>query len=122
VPAPDSRSEMAPALAEALRRLDSLIEAYETEPDPAVQERAFALLQSVDAVHRFGLTRLAVLLEEFGGAIRERALADTAVRLLLEMYDLLPAASPPRNGGFIPLEDVAVIPARPDPPPAEVRR
>ena len=109
----DGRRRVDPTLAEALERLNGLVQSYEAEPDPAVRERAFALLQSVDAVHRAGLTRLAALLEGAGGALREQVLADPAVRLLLEMYDLLPTEAPGPSIGFVALEDVTVIPAPP---------
>jgi nitrite reductase/ring-hydroxylating ferredoxin subunit len=111
VPGSEDRRRVDPTLAKALERLDTLVRSYEAEPDPAIRERAFALLQSVDAVHRAGLRRLAALLDEAGGALQEQALGDPAVRLLLEMYDLLPTEAPGRSVGFVALEDVEVIPA-----------
>ena len=107
----EGRSRLGPELAMALERLDGLIRAYEEEPDPTVRERAFALLESVDAVHRAGLRGLAALLAAADGALREQALADPAVRLLLEMYDLLPAEPPAPGGSFVPLEEIEIIAA-----------
>jgi hypothetical protein len=93
-------------LGEALARLDQLVESFETDPDLAVQGRALELLQCVDAVHRPGLTRLAAYLSDPSGEGRERLLADPAVRLLLELYDVLPSEASPRNVGFVPLAEV----------------
>ena len=75
-----------PPLGEALGALDELVELFQQHPDPAVRERAVALLRSVDAVHRPGLRRLAELLQAAG--LRRRALDDPEVRLLFDLYDL----------------------------------
>lgn len=99
------------ALGETLARLDELVESFETDPDPIVQGRALELLQCVDAVHRAGLTRLASYLGEPGGAARERALADPAVRLLFELYELLPSEGSSPNVGFVPLAAVKLVAA-----------
>ena len=99
-------------LGEALARLDELVESFETDPDPIVHGRALELLQCVDAVHRAGLTRLASYLDDLGGTARERAVADPAVRLLLELYDLLPAEGPSQHVGFVPLGEVKLVAAR----------
>ena len=103
--------DLGPALAAAVERLDALIAAYEAEPDPATRERAFELLQAVDAVHRPGLARLAALLDQLDPAARGQVLDDPAVRLLLEMYELLPPEPAPPPGGFVALEEVAVVTA-----------
>src|SRR5919202_1793064 len=63
-----------PELAAALERLDDLVAAFEQHPDPDVRERAVALLQCVDHVHRGGLRRLAELLRLAG--LEPPALAD----------------------------------------------
>ncbi|MBA2449623.1 MAG: hypothetical protein H0V51_16505 [Chloroflexi bacterium] len=99
-------------LDETLARLDELVESFETDPDPIVQGRALELLQCVDAVHRVGLTRLASYLDELGGTARERAVADPAIRVLLELYDLLPSEGPSRHVGFVPLGEVKLVAAR----------
>jgi hypothetical protein len=102
-----------PDLAAALHRLDDLVQRFEAHPDPAVQACAFELLQCVDAVHRAGIGRLAGLLAEAG--LAERALADPAVALLLELYGLAgdrePAETAPRPTpapppGFVPLSSI----------------
>jgi hypothetical protein len=99
VPGPD-RGRLEPEIGAALERLDQLIEAFESDPDEGIQEMTIELLQSVDTIHRTGVTRLAALLAEAGEPFRQRALADPAVRLLLELYDLVQDEA----DGFIPLE------------------
>ena len=104
---PEMGGGLDPALDAALARLDALVESFENDPDPAVRERAIALLQAVDVIHRPGLTRLAALLDAAGA--RERARSDPAVRVLLELYDLLPAAElRPAESGFVPLTDLKI--------------
>lgn len=73
-------------LAAALERLDYLVCTFNEHPDPAVQERAVALLQAVDRIHRGGLRRLADLLRISG--LEQPALTDPEIRLLFELYDL----------------------------------
>src|SRR5215212_10202421 len=112
-PAPDpARSVFEPpnALELAVQRLDEMIESFEEDPEPTVRERAITLLQAVDAVHRPGLARLAAYLDAAGPGLRASALADPAVRLLFELYELLPAepAQAVRSAGFIPLSDVRI--------------
>ena len=91
----------------AVKRLDELVASFEQDADEVVRERVITLLQAVDAVHRPGLTRLASYLDAAGPGLREQALADPAVRLLFELYELLPPepAPPP---GFLPLTEIRV--------------
>jgi hypothetical protein len=99
-------------LAAAVDRLGELLDWVERHPHPEVRERAIELLQTVDKVHRAGLTRLVAALGQAGGPSRDAALADAAVRLLLEMYDLLPADVRPAQRsttGFVPLSSVRVV-------------
>ena len=102
-----SGPELPNALELAVQRLDEMVESFEQDPEPTVRERAITLLQAVDAVHRPGLAQLAAYLDAAGPGLRERALADPAIRLLFELYELLPAepAPPP---GFVPLSEVRV--------------
>lgn len=102
-----SPSEPPGALSFAVERLDELVASFEQDADEAVRERAIALLQAVDAVHRPGLTRLAAYLDAAGPGLREQALADPAIRLLFELYELLPAESAPPSG-FVPLSEIRV--------------
>ena len=102
-----SASELPSALELAVERLDEMVDSFEQDPEPTVRERAITLLQAVDAVHRPGLVRLAACLDAAGPGLRERALADPAIRLLFELYELLPAESAPLQG-FVPLSEVRV--------------
>lgn len=103
-----SGGEVSDTLEMAVAQLDEMVESFEHDPEPTVRERAMTLLQAVDAVHRPGIERLAALLEAAGPTVRARALADPAVRLLLELYELLPAEPAP-SPGFVPLSEVRIM-------------
>jgi nitrite reductase/ring-hydroxylating ferredoxin subunit/Fe-S cluster biogenesis protein NfuA len=73
-------------------RLDELIQEFEALPYPAVREMVFELLQTVDGVHRAGLTRLMNGLRDRGLDLAESPITDDpVVRTLLTLYDLAPA-------------------------------
>ena len=108
MPGPDGSQPLEPALEATLVQLDALVVYFENDPDPAVQERGLALLQAVDAFHRSGVERLASYLERLDGEVHRRALCDPAVRMLLELYDLLPAQPPPLTAGFVPLKEMTL--------------
>ena len=76
---------------ELLGYAGELIESLEGIEDEALRGRVFESLQAVDAIHREGLTRLVRL---FKDGVLEQVIADPPIRTLMEMYDLLPAASP----------------------------
>jgi hypothetical protein len=103
--------DRAESLDDVLARLDALVEAFENHPDPDVRERAIELLQAVDTVHRAGLKRLATSLDGLEPATRRRVLADRAVRVLLELYDLLPADAP-SEPAFVPLGELKIVRVR----------
>ena len=94
-----------PAVSAALERIEELLDAFEMDPDEGIREMAVELLQSIDTVHRAGITRLAEYLHSAGEPIRQRALADPSVRLLFELYDLVPEPS----SGFISLDQIETI-------------
>lgn len=102
-----SQPEPPTTLEMAVQQLDEMIESFEQDPEPTVRERAITLLQAVDAVHRPGIARLAAILDAAGPSLRERALSEPAIRLLFELYELLPAepAAPP---GFVPLSEIRI--------------
>jgi nitrite reductase/ring-hydroxylating ferredoxin subunit/Fe-S cluster biogenesis protein NfuA len=79
-------AQLAPDLAAALERLDELVAAFETHPDPAVQAAASEMLRCVDATHRAGLGRLVELVRDAG--MERRLVEEPAVRLLVDLYDL----------------------------------
>ncbi len=82
-----SRSDDLPAdLGAELDRLTDLIAGFEAEPDEALRDRVFALLKSIDHVHRAGLWRLGELLKVAG--LQARAIDDPEVKLLFDLYDL----------------------------------
>jgi hypothetical protein len=85
-----------------MERLDELLEAFQSDPDEGIQEMATELLESIDVIHRTGVTRLAEFLADAGASARQRALADPSVRLLFELYDILPES----DAGFIPLTEI----------------
>ena len=95
-------------LADAVARLDDLVTRFEAHPHPDVRDGVAALLQAVDTIHRIGLTRLAGELEGLG-PVRERLLADPALRLLLELYELAPPEETSAGGvGFVPLSALRI--------------
>lgn len=99
------------------RHLDALVREFEGLPLPAVRERVFELLRTVDALHRAGLGRLVDALRDHdGGAGLERAVADPVVRTLLVLYDLAPDPTPQAvaagTSSFIPLDRIGRAPAR----------
>jgi hypothetical protein len=102
-----SASEPPNALDLAIQQLDEMVASFEQDPEPTVRNRAITLLQAVDAVHRPGVVRLAAYLEAAGPGLREQALRDPAVRLLFELYELLPS-EPALPAGFVPLSEVRV--------------
>jgi hypothetical protein len=93
----------------ALERVERLLDDFESDPDESIRLMAAELLQNVDTIHRVGLTRLVELLGGVDEALRARVVTEPNVRLLLELYDLLPDTT----AGFVPLEEIAVIERRP---------
>ena len=72
---------------ELLAEVNGLIRELETHPDPEIRDRALALLQGIDAIHREPLTRLVRL---FKKGVLEKVITDPAIHTLMELYDLLP--------------------------------
>ena len=122
----DHRADVSEAEFAAIgRRLDELVQEFETMPFPQVREAVFELLQTVDALHRAGLGRLLGTLEhEDGGAAVARAAEDPVVRMLLTLYYFLPGDAPfevepaPPPANFIPLAQIGRRPAAANQPPA----
>lgn len=126
----------------AASRLDHLVSEIEALPSPGIQAQFLDLLQTIDALHRAGLSRMVTILREHDHEEwLERVAADSVVHGLLELYDLLPAgalrdtaaaggeevlrepastllheraASTPAGtpSGFIPLSQIGRAPAR----------
>ncbi len=92
--------------------VDGLIQELAAHPDPAVGERAFALLDGVDALHRAALGRLVALLQApEAAAVWGLAHQDPVIRAVLLLYDLAsPGAANPAKGAA---RDVPVAPFAP---------
>ena len=75
--------------------LDDLVQLIENHPDESVQRLGLRLLDRVDALHRLGLSALIYALREANAAgPMQRALDEPPVRMLLQLYDLLPGDDP----------------------------
>lgn len=75
--------------------LDDLVQLVENHPDVEVQRLGLRLLDRVDALHRLGLTALIFALRDANAAgPMQRALDEPPVRMLLQLYDLLPGDDP----------------------------
>jgi Fe-S cluster biogenesis protein NfuA/nitrite reductase/ring-hydroxylating ferredoxin subunit len=71
------------------QHLAHLVEEFEHLPYPAIQEKVFDLLHTIDALHREALTRLVTQVRVDGGhQMIDRAASDPVARTLLELYDL----------------------------------
>ncbi len=87
------------------RRLEELVKEFEVLPYPQVQEKVFELLQSIDTLHRAGLTRLVELLQAEGqGEIFGQVTQDPVVQTLFQLYDL--ASLEPHEYVVMALEDL----------------
>ncbi|MGO9544871.1 MAG: hypothetical protein ACLPPF_08765 [Rhodomicrobium sp.] len=77
---------------EALRRLEALIEALETHPDPAAGATARELVGLVIELHGLGLARLMAILApaKEGATILARLAEDEHVRAMLLLHGLHP--------------------------------
>jgi len=105
--------------------IDGLIQGLAAHPDPAVGERALALLDGVDALHRAALGRLVALLATPDGAtVWAQARQDPVIRAVLLLYDLAqegaPGAEPAAPSA--PPAPAPTIPVRHAPVPAPGKR
>jgi nitrite reductase/ring-hydroxylating ferredoxin subunit len=79
----------------ALLRLERLVGTFESEPDDALRERVFELLEAVDAVHRPLVWAVAERIHREQPELFESLLEDPVGSVLFEMYGLV---SPRRRG------------------------
>lgn len=93
------QGELSPEIADALKRLDDLVQAFERHPEPTVREDVFDLLRSVDSIHRCGLRRIVGVLKEAG--LVESVLHAPEVRLLVELYQLGEGGEQARVGSVL---------------------
>lgn len=85
----------AQSVEELATELDDLVQLIENHPDESVQRLGLRLLDRVDALHRLGLSALIFALREANAAgPMQRALEQPPVRMLLQLYDLLPGDDP----------------------------
>jgi nitrite reductase/ring-hydroxylating ferredoxin subunit/Fe-S cluster biogenesis protein NfuA len=76
---------------QVVQRLDSLVQVFEQHPIIQVRDEAMEMLGLIDALHREGLQRLVAALQAQEGTLLNQVLEDPVVRMLLTLYDLLPA-------------------------------
>ena len=102
-----------------LAHVNNLIQEMESLPAGAVRDRVFELLNGIDAIHRESLRRLVRLFKE---GVLEKVISDPAINTLMDLYDLLPAAtevaeaeSGKRKPAFpnIPIKSVRTTPSTP---------
>ncbi|MBI4672595.1 MAG: NifU family protein [Chloroflexi bacterium] len=74
-----------------LQRLDELVREFDALSLPQVREKAFAMLQAIDAIHRAGLGRLIAFLHQQGQLdLILRGAHDPIINTLFQLYDFLP--------------------------------
>jgi nitrite reductase/ring-hydroxylating ferredoxin subunit len=76
-----------------LAELDERIAQLEALPDAQMRQQVFDVLNRIDTLHREGLSRLVRL---FKDGVLEQVVTDPAIHTLMELYDLLPEAAPPK--------------------------
>jgi nitrite reductase/ring-hydroxylating ferredoxin subunit len=93
-----------------LADLNSRIEALEALPDGDVRRQVFDVLEGIDTLHREALRRLVRLFKE---GVLEQVVTDPAIHTLMELYDLLPEAQPPkpRASSKFPTIPIRAVPA-----------
>src|SRR5205814_458062 len=89
----DRQARFGPTLAAARAQLEPRVPTLQPHADPLFRKKVAERPQRVAAAHRAGLSRLAAALDELVPATRQRVTAEPAVRLLLELYELLPPES-----------------------------
>lgn len=78
-------------------RLDGLVRTFEEHPREDVRAQVLEMLALIDALHRGGVGRLVEALWAGSPTVLEHTLADPAVQVLLELYDLGPTEPEPRE-------------------------
>ena len=98
------------SLDDLLDYLERVVHSFEQHPDEATRESVFGMLQALDTLHREGLQRLVVFLEErnAGPLLEEAAKADRVIYTLMGLYDLLPS-----DGAAIAAVETALARIRP---------
>ncbi|PPC86205.1 MAG: hypothetical protein CTY31_13845 [Hyphomicrobium sp.] len=107
-----TNDEWSVLLAEADARLRDM----EELPYPNVKEQVFALLATIDSIHREALRRLVRLFKE---GVLEKVVTDPAIHTLMELYDLLPPEENPvdeQRAKIIFTTSRSKKPSSPEPP------
>jgi nitrite reductase/ring-hydroxylating ferredoxin subunit/Fe-S cluster biogenesis protein NfuA len=96
------------SLGALVTRLDGLVRSFEEHPREDVRAQVLEMLGLIDALHRGGVARLVEALWTGSPTALEQTLADPAVQVLLELYDLGPSEPDPREQA-----EAALAPVRP---------
>jgi nitrite reductase/ring-hydroxylating ferredoxin subunit len=106
---------------ELTRQVDEIIQEAEELPYPNVRDLILSLLQTLDLLHREGLSRLMDLIEQQYPDLKDKMEQDFGIKTLFGLYDLLEnemMKEEEKSGGlpekaFIPIEEVTVMAKRP---------
>lgn len=88
-------------VAESLRRIEALIDALDSVPDPRAREPARALLELVLDLHGLALARAMAIVAGEGGALVARLAEDPHVRAVLLLHGLHPEETEARVRGAV---------------------
>jgi len=89
--APFSAGELPPEFETVRQRVTTSLDLLDEQPDDAIREAMFGLLEAIDTLHRDALGRMLAVVQGLAGpSALEGITADPVVRSLLELYDLLP--------------------------------
>ncbi len=94
--------------------IQGLLEQMETLPFPKVQEDVFALLNSLDHLHREALTRLVELIEANAPELKLPMANDFAIQTLMMLYNFVPederpaTPSPKTHSTLIGVDEIAI--------------
>lgn len=107
---PPEETGLPPDIQSAIALIEDFVQAMEREADPATREHGFALLASVDCLHRLGIQRLLERVAASRDPVTRAVLDEPAVALLTELYTVEEEAAPATNGRVIPLTPVRAAP------------
>lgn len=92
--------------------IQGLLEQMETLPYPKVQEDVFALLNSLDHLHRESLTRLVELIEAKAPELKLPMANDFAIQTLMMLYNFVPPdelpATPSPHSTLIGIDEITI--------------
>lgn len=106
---------------ELTQQVDKIIREAEELPYPNVRDLILSLLQTLDLLHREGLSRLMDIVEQDYPDLKDKMKDDFGIKTLFSLYDLLEnelmeeekqSKGLPEKA-FIPIEEVTVMAKRP---------